>query len=83
MGEVIDSSPQFVLDCVPDGGSCNGGNQYRAMTYLHDFKVPVPLEKDYPYQGVDQGCRTGVPANKIVTEYIVYDWGCDNLTKWL
>lgn len=66
-GVSADLSEQELVDCAGDYGNmgCDGGWMGSALDYVLDNGVSS--EKDYPYKGVDQNCKTRTAAYKIST----------------
>ncbi|CAJ1063054.1 cathepsin K [Xyrichtys novacula] len=63
-GQLIDLSPQNLVDCVKENDGCGGGYMTNAFSYVRD-NGGIDSEETYPYVGEDQPCRynsTGMAA---------------------
>jgi hypothetical protein len=62
LGEKVDFSEQYLVSCNNEGWSCaDGGN------FAHDMhKSPSGgvLTSDYPYEGIDSACKSGLKYNQ-------------------
>ncbi|XP_038138413.1 cathepsin K [Cyprinodon tularosa] len=55
-GQVIDLSPQNLVDCVKENDGCGGGYMTNAFNYVEE-NGGIDSEEAYPYVGQDQPCR--------------------------
>ena len=55
-GELLEFSPQQLVDCDTGSLGCKGGYVETAIDYIKT--TPIMLEKDYPYVAKDEGCRS-------------------------
>nr|ACO82385.1 cathepsin K [Lutjanus argentimaculatus] len=63
-GQLVDLSPQNLVDCVTENDGCGGGYMTKAFQYVAD-NGGIDSEEAYPYIGEDQPCRynaTGMAA---------------------
>lgn len=63
-GQLVDLSPQNLVDCVTENSGCGGGYMTNAFRYVQD-NGGIDSEEAYPYVGEDQPCRynsTGMAA---------------------
>nr|XP_033497524.1 cathepsin K [Epinephelus lanceolatus] len=63
-GQLMDLSPQNLVDCVTENDGCGGGYMTNAFKYVVD-NGGIDSEEAYPYIGEDQPCRynsTGMAA---------------------
>ncbi|XP_041649564.1 cathepsin K [Cheilinus undulatus] len=63
-GQLIDLSPQNLVDCVKENDGCGGGYMTNAFKYVQE-NGGIDSEEVYPYVGEDQSCRynsTGMAA---------------------
>ncbi|KAL7393024.1 hypothetical protein ABVT39_005484 [Epinephelus coioides] len=63
-GQLMDLSPQNLVDCVTENDGCGGGYMTNAFKYVVDNEG-IDSEEAYPYIGEDQPCRynsTGMAA---------------------
>ncbi|XP_071325532.1 cathepsin K-like [Trachinotus anak] len=54
-GQLLDLSPQNLVDCDQESKGCGGGDMTRAFEYVQE-NGGINSEKDYPYVGWDQHC---------------------------
>ncbi|XDV40401.1 hypothetical protein PO909_009493 [Leuciscus waleckii] len=54
-GQLVDLSPQNLVDCVTDNDGCGGGYMTNAFRYVADNQG-IDSEEGYPYVGTDQQC---------------------------
>ncbi|XP_041798749.1 cathepsin K [Chelmon rostratus] len=55
-GQLIDLSPQNLVDCVTENDGCGGGYMTNAFKYVEE-NGGIDSEEAYPYVGEDQPCR--------------------------
>ncbi|KAM3613573.1 uncharacterized protein V6R79_001612 [Siganus canaliculatus] len=55
-GELVDLSPQNLVDCVTENSGCGGGYMTNAFRYVQE-NGGIDSEEAYPYVGEDQPCR--------------------------
>ncbi|CAK6967811.1 cathepsin K-like [Scomber scombrus] len=55
-GQLIDLSPQNLVDCVKENDGCGGGYMTNAFKYVEE-NGGIDSEEAYPYFGQDQPCR--------------------------
>uniref|UniRef100_A0A1A7WES0 Cystein proteinase inhibitor protein salarin n=1 Tax=Iconisemion striatum TaxID=60296 RepID=A0A1A7WES0_9TELE len=55
-GQLIDLSPQNLVDCVKENDGCGGGYMTNAFNYVKD-NGGIDSEEAYPYVGQDQSCH--------------------------
>uniref|UniRef100_A0A1A8GR76 Cathepsin K n=1 Tax=Nothobranchius korthausae TaxID=1143690 RepID=A0A1A8GR76_9TELE len=55
-GQLIDLSPQNLVDCVKENDGCGGGYMTNAFSYVKD-NGGIDSEEAYPYVGEEQPCR--------------------------
>lgn len=63
-GQLLDLSPQNLVDCVTENSGCGGGYMTNAFRYVQ-MNGGIDSEEAYPYVGEDQPCRynsTGMAA---------------------
>lgn len=63
-GQLVDLSPQNLVDCVKENDGCGGGYMTNAFRYVQE-NGGIDSEAVYPYVGEDQPCRynaTGMAA---------------------
>eukprot|EP00064_Thunnus_orientalis_P016093 superscaffoldBa00003114_g16156 len=63
-GQLLDLSPQNLVDCVTENDGCGGGYMTNAFRYVQE-NGGIDSEAVYPYVGQDQPCRynsTGMAA---------------------
>ncbi|XP_012673534.3 cathepsin K-like [Clupea harengus] len=60
--DLVDLSPQNLVDCVGQDMGCNGGY----MTYAFDYvrRNGIAAEKAYPYTGMDERCHYNSSMNR-------------------
>ena len=68
-------SPQQLVDCDPSNSGCNGGNPYKALTYLQT--AGVMQDKDYPYTSKKGTCAFDDKKTAKIVKGIEY---CSNYT---
>ncbi|XP_062848544.1 cathepsin K [Trichomycterus rosablanca] len=54
-GQLVDLSPQNLVDCVTENYGCGGGFMTNAFSYVRDNKG-IDSEEAYPYMGQDEPC---------------------------
>ncbi|XP_063055372.1 cathepsin K [Engraulis encrasicolus] len=54
-GQLVDLSPQNLVDCVKENDGCGGGYMTNAFKYVIS-NGGIDSEQAYPYAGVDQEC---------------------------
>lgn len=57
-GKLISLSSQYLVDCT--GMGCGGGKAENAYQYSINHGGSLPLEKDYPFVGKVQGCKSDI-----------------------
>ena len=57
-------SPQVLLDCAKEAGSCNGGSDLLAYKYIHEYGVTDVTCS--PYQGVDDFYWAEIPCSQMM-----------------
>ncbi|KAG7476007.1 cathepsin K-like [Solea senegalensis] len=55
-GQLVDLSPQNLVDCVTENDGCGGGYMTKAFAYVQQ-NGGIDSEEAYPYVGEDQSCR--------------------------
>ncbi|XP_053182262.1 cathepsin K-like [Scomber japonicus] len=55
-GQLVDLSPQNLVDCVTENDGCGGGYMTNAFKYVEE-NGGIDSEEAYPYIGQDQPCR--------------------------
>uniref|UniRef100_A0A8C6WF56 Cathepsin K n=1 Tax=Neogobius melanostomus TaxID=47308 RepID=A0A8C6WF56_9GOBI len=55
-GQLVDLSPQNLVDCVTENSGCGGGYMTNAFRYVQE-NGGIDSEEAYPYVGEDQPCR--------------------------
>uniref|UniRef100_A0A3P8RRC4 Cathepsin K n=1 Tax=Amphiprion percula TaxID=161767 RepID=A0A3P8RRC4_AMPPE len=63
-GQLMNLSPQNLVDCVKENDGCGGGYMTNAFRYVQE-NGGIDSEESYPYVGEDQPCRynsTGMAA---------------------
>ncbi|XP_062254538.1 cathepsin K isoform X2 [Platichthys flesus] len=63
-GQLVDLSPQNLVDCVTENDGCGGGYMTKAFQYVQE-NGGIDSEEAYPYVGEDESCRynaTGMAA---------------------
>ncbi|XP_042345511.1 cathepsin K [Plectropomus leopardus] len=55
-GQLVDLSPQNLVDCVTENDGCGGGYMTNAFKYVQE-NGGIDSEEAYPYVGEDQPCR--------------------------
>lgn len=55
-GQLLDLSPQNLVDCVTENDGCGGGYMTNAFSYVQQ-NGGIDSEDAYPYVGQDQPCR--------------------------
>nr|XP_046255797.1 cathepsin K [Scatophagus argus] len=55
-GQLVDLSPQNLVDCVTENDGCGGGYMTNAFKYVQ-MNGGIDSEVAYPYVGEDQTCR--------------------------
>ena len=55
-GELLEFSPQQLVDCDTGSMGCQGGGIDTSFDYLKT--APIMLDKDYPYVAQDGQCKT-------------------------
>lgn len=60
-GQLVDLSPQNLVDCVTENQGCGGGYMTNAFEYVEE-NGGLDSEEAYPYVGEDQQCRYNVSA---------------------
>ncbi|XP_039475793.1 cathepsin K [Oreochromis aureus] len=55
-GQLVDLSPQNLVDCVTENDGCGGGYMTNAFQYVNE-NGGIDSEAAYPYVGQDQSCR--------------------------
>ncbi|XP_070768612.1 cathepsin K [Enoplosus armatus] len=55
-GQLLDLSPQNLVDCVTENDGCGGGYMTKAFKYVQE-NGGIDSEAAYPYVGEDQSCR--------------------------
>lgn len=55
-GQMVDLSPQNLVDCVKENSGCGGGYMTNAFRYVQE-NDGIDSEEAYPYVGEDQPCR--------------------------
>uniref|UniRef100_A0A3P9MD48 Cathepsin K n=1 Tax=Oryzias latipes TaxID=8090 RepID=A0A3P9MD48_ORYLA len=58
-GNLVDLSPQNLVDCVTENDGCGGGYMTNAFKYVQE-NGGIDSEAAYPYMGEDQPCRYNV-----------------------
>lgn len=58
-GNLMDLSPQNLVDCVTKNDGCGGGYMTNAFEYVSENKG-IDSEESYPYVGTDQQCAYNV-----------------------
>lgn len=64
-GQLVDLSPQNLVDCVTENDGCGGGYMTNAFRYVSNNQG-IDSEESYPYVGTDQQCAyntSGVAAS--------------------
>ncbi|XP_066538545.1 cathepsin K [Hoplias malabaricus] len=54
-GQLVDLSPQNLVDCVKENDGCGGGYMTNAFAYVRDNNG-IDSEEAYPYVGQDEQC---------------------------
>ncbi|TRY90438.1 hypothetical protein DNTS_018930 [Danionella cerebrum] len=54
-GQLVDLSPQNLVDCVTENSGCGGGYMTNAFKYVSSNQG-IDSEESYPYVGIDQQC---------------------------
>ncbi|XP_076844522.1 cathepsin K-like [Brachyhypopomus gauderio] len=54
-GQLVELSPQNLVDCVTENEGCGGGYMTNAFNYVH-VNRGIDSEVSYPYVGTDQQC---------------------------
>ena len=57
-------SPQVLLDCAPDAGSCHGGSDLLAYKFIHQYGITDITCS--PYQGVDNFYWAEIPCDRMM-----------------
>ena len=60
----VQLSPQVLLDCASEAGSCNGGSDLLAYKYIHEHGITDVTCS--PYQGVDDFYWAEVPCDQMM-----------------
>lgn len=63
-GQLVNLSPQNLVDCVKENDGCGGGYMTNAFRYVQE-NGGIDSEESYPYVGEDEPCRynsTGMAA---------------------
>ena len=68
-GELVDLSPQYLVDCDYSDNGCSGGLMDNAFEFV--MQDGVPLWDDYPYAGRQNSCKKGPPKTSILGYYDV------------
>ncbi|XP_060937864.1 cathepsin K [Limanda limanda] len=55
-GQLVDLSPQNLVDCVTENNGCGGGYMTNAFKYVQE-NGGIDSEEAYPYVGEDQSCN--------------------------
>lgn len=55
-GQLVDLSPQNLVDCVKENQGCGGGYMTNAFQYVEE-NGGIDSEEAYPYVGEDEQCR--------------------------
>lgn len=55
-GQLVDLSPQNLVDCVTENDGCGGGYMTKAFSYVEE-NGGIDSEAAYPYVGEDEPCR--------------------------
>ncbi|CAN9514429.1 unnamed protein product [Ophioblennius macclurei] len=58
-GQLVNLSPQNLVDCVTENDGCGGGYMTNAFAYVRD-NGGIDSEEAYPYLGEDESCRYNV-----------------------
>lgn len=58
-------SEQMIVDCDDEEEGCNGGWMDEALFWIN--KYGIMLEDDYPYEGIDDQCRSD--PSKMITDF--------------
>uniref|UniRef100_A0A4W4DMM6 Cathepsin K n=1 Tax=Electrophorus electricus TaxID=8005 RepID=A0A4W4DMM6_ELEEL len=54
-GQLVELSPQNLVDCVTENDGCGGGYMTNAFNYVRNNRG-IDSEESYPYVGMDQQC---------------------------
>ena len=68
-GELVDLSPQYLVDCDYSDNGCSGGLMDNAFEFV--MQNGVPLWADYPYAGRQNSCRKVSPKTNSLGYYDV------------
>lgn len=68
-GELVDLSPQYLVDCDYSDNGCNGGLMDNAFEFV--MQDGVPLWNDYPYAGKQNSCKKVALKTSILGYYDV------------
>lgn len=68
-GELVDLSPQYLVDCDLSENGCSGGLMTNAFEFV--MEDGVPLLKDYPYVAQQRSCRKKPVKTSILGYYDV------------
>ncbi|KAI3428334.1 hypothetical protein D9Q98_006714 [Chlorella vulgaris] len=83
-GKQLLFSEQHMIDCGWEGGNkgCFGGDQIRALNWMFK-RGGLASQADYPYQGINNFCRTDVAEKKFEGHWVLVEGGQEALKEAL